>query len=352
VATVQASPVMPMNKKATIEKMCSIIEEASRNGAQLIVFPETFISTYPNWSIDLQNPVEWAKNLFHLTKEAIEIPGEETEFLGKYAKKNGVCLCIGVNEKVKKYDGMLYNSLVFIGPDGQVIGRHRKLLPSNREKTFHHRGDGVDIKAVYETHLGRIGGLICYEHLQPLLKYAMYAQGEQVHCACWCGWPHYPPPGRSNKHVIDATSRSYALEGQCFVVLSSLYIPENLGEKSGLGNAAWAFFGGSGIINPAGEYLAGPVYDEEAILYADIDLSLIPMRKAAIDTTGRDTRWDILNLNISDSVYTPYKMANQNEMIEQKKSTEIIGLLNSVDRITSKVDELSNKLDNLIKKES
>jgi len=351
VAAVQASPILPMNKKATIDKVCSLIQEAGKNGAQLVVFPETFVPMYPNWSIDLQNPGEWVKNLFHLTKEALEIPGEETKILGDATKRAGVYLCLGVNEKVKKYDGMLFNSLVFIGPDGKVLGKHRKLLPSNREKVFWHRGDGVDIKAVYETDLGRIGGLICYEHLQSLLKYAMYAQGEQVHCACWPGWPHYPPPGRSNKQVIDAASRSYALEGQCFVVVSSFYVPKQLGEKAGLGNAAWFFFGGSGIINPSGEYLAGPVYDEETILYADIDLSLIPIRKAAVDTTGRDTRWDILSLNIYDGSYVPYREVSQIEMMGRREPNSFGELISSIERMTSKFDDLISKLEGVIKKD-
>ncbi len=351
VAAVQASPVLPMNRKATIDKACNLIEEAGKSGAQLVVFPETFVPMYPNWSIDLQNPTEWVKNLFHLTKEAIEIPGQETEILGKATKKAGVYLCLGVNEKVKTYDGMLFNSLVFIGPDGGIIGKHRKLLPTNREKVFWHRGDGVDVKAVYETHLGRVGGLICYEHLQPLLKYALYAQGEQVHCACWPGWPHYPPPGRSNKHVIDVVTRSYALEGQCFVILSSLYVPRQMGQKAGFGNAAWAFFGGSGIINPSGEYLAGPVFDQEDILYADIDLSLIPIRKAAVDTTGRDTRWDILSLNINDGNYVPYRELAQAEMMERKETITFSDLINSVGRMNSTVDDLVTRIDALIEKD-
>ena len=350
-AAVQASPVLPMNRKATIDKACTLIEEAGKNGAQLVVFPETFVPMYPNWSIDLQNPTEWAQNLFKLTKEAIEIPGQETELLGKAAKKASVYLCIGVNERVKRYDGMLFNSLVFIGPDGGIIGKHRKLLPSNREKVFWHRGDGADVKAVYETDLGRVGGLICYEHLQPLLKYALYAQGEQVHCACWPGWSHYPPPGRSNKHVIDVVTRSYALEGQCFVILSSLYVPKQVGEKAGLGNAAWVFFGGSGIINPSGEYLAGPVFDQEDILYADIDLSLIPIRKAAVDTTGRDTRWDILNLNISDGVYVPYRELDQTELAEKKEPITFSDVINSMAKMASKFDDLANKIDAVIEKD-
>ena len=306
-AAVQASPVLPMDKRATVAKVEDLILEAGRNGAQLVVLPETFIPMYPNWSIDLQNPDQWAIYLKELTRNAVEVPGPEIERLGKAAERAGAYVCLGVNERVALYDGMLYNTLVFLSPDGRLLGKHRKLLPSNREKLFWHRGDGVDIKAVFDTDLGRIGGLICYEHLQPLLKYALIAQGEQVHCASWPGWPRFKN-GRSNVPVIDAASRAYALEGQCFVVISAMYVPEEYGRaKSGFDNAGWAFFGGSGVINPAGEYLVGPLYDEEGILYADIDLEKIVLRKAAVDTTSRDTRWDILSLKVNDeSVYLPF----------------------------------------------
>lgn len=307
VATVQASPVLPMNKQATLEKAIDLLEEAGRNGAKLVVFPETFIPMYPNWSVDLQNPNEWARNLVDLTLQSVEVPGPELEDLGKAAERAGAYVCIGVNERVPRYDGMLYNSLALLGPDGALIGKHRKLLPTNREKVFWHRGDGVDVNAVWDTELGRVGGLICYEHLQPLLKYALIAQGEQIHCASWPGWPNFKN-GRTNVHVIDAVSRTYALEGQCFVIVSCMYVPEEYGrEHSGFGNAAWAFFGGSGIIGPAGEYLAGPLLGEEGILYAEVDLEKILMRKAAVDTTSRDTRWDILSLKVNDdSVYLPF----------------------------------------------
>jgi hypothetical protein len=123
-----------------------------------------------------------------------------------------------------------------------------------------------------------------------------------------------------------------------------------MGQKAGLGNAAWAFFGGSGIINPSGEYLAGPVFDREDILYADIDLSLIPIRKAAVDTTGRDTRWDILNLNIYDGDYVPYRELPQAEMMENKESVTFSDLMNSVGRMRSTVDGLVTKMDALIEK--
>jgi predicted amidohydrolase len=305
-AAVQASPVLPMNKQATTEKICDLLQEAGKNGAKLVVFPETFLPMYPNWSVDLENPTEWPRNLMNLTKEAVEIPGPEIARIAEVARQVRTYVVLGVNEKVRPYDGMLYNTQVFIGDDGRLLGRRRKLLPSNREKVFWHRGDGVDLRAVYETGIGRIGGLICYEHLQPLFKYSLIAQGEQIHCAVWPGWPNYPN-GRSNVQVIDAAMRAYALEGQCFVVAASMYVSPEDGQKAGFGNASWTFFGGSGILNPSGEYIAGPSYNKEEILYGEIDLDLILIRKAAIDTTGRDTRWDVVNLNLNaDSQYTPF----------------------------------------------
>ncbi len=294
-AAVQASPVLPLDCRATIDKVCALIEEAGRTGARLIVFPETFVPMYPNWSIDLSRPGDWALHLRDLAREGVEVPGPEMAEVGRAARSADAYVMLGVNERVPRYDGMLYNTQVFLGPDGDIIGRHRKLLPSNREKVFWHRGDAIDLQAVWDTRLGRIGGLICYEHLQPLFKYALMAQGEQVHCAGWPGWPDFQG-WRSNRHVIDAVSRTYALEGQSFVVASCVYVPPEYGERAGFANASWTFFGGSGILNPSGEYLAGPAYDQETILYADLDLSLIPVRKAAIDTTGRDTRWDVARL--------------------------------------------------------
>jgi predicted amidohydrolase len=311
-AAVQASPVLPMNKRATVEKVCALTREAAENGASLVVFPETYIPTYPNWSVDLENPTEWPRNLLQLTREAVEVPGPEIAQIAEVARQCNTYVVLGVNEKVPLYDGMLYNTLVFIGADGQLIGKHRKLLPSNREKVFWHRGDGVDLNAVYQTGIGRIGGLICYEHLQPLFKYALIAQGEQIHCSVWPGWPNYPN-GRTNTHVIDAAIRSYALEGQCFVVAASMYIDPEYGAQAGLGNASWSFFGGSGIVNPAGEYIAGPVYNKEEILYGEIDFDQIIIRKAAIDTTGRDTRWDVVNLNVAaHSQYMPVAELRRN----------------------------------------
>lgn len=348
VAAVQAAPVYPLDKKATTEKACRLIEEAGRNGARLIVLPETFIPTYPNFSIDLQNPTEWPRNLVAYTRHSIKVPGEETALLGEAARRAGAYVCIGVSERTRLYQGMLYNSQLFFGPDGSLLGKRRKLLPSNREKIFWHRGDGIDLRCTFETDLGRIGGLICYEHLQPLFKYALIAQGEEVHCACWPGWPNFEG-GRTNVPIVDVSSRAHAVEGQCFVVIASLYVPPEVGGRSGFGNASWTFFGGSGIVGPSGEYLVGPVYEREITLYADIDLDLIPLRKAAIDTTGRDSRWDVIRLNFKEVFYPPFSGGSD---LEQKVN-EGIGLPARLSKgqpgeVADRLERLAERLERLL----
>lgn len=342
VAAVQVSPILPMNKQKTLSLVCDIICEAAAHGAKLIVFPECYFPMYPNWSIDLQNPNEWALNLRELTYNSIQIPGPETDQICKVAKEKEIFVILGANEVVESSDGTLYNSLVFIGPSGKIEGRHRKLFPSNREKVFHARGDASGLM-VHHTSMGRIGGLICYEHLQPLLKYALIAQGEQIHCASWPGWPNFPN-GRSNIHVIDTISRAYALEGQCFVIVSSLYVPETMSEKAGFGNASWSFFGGSGIINPSGEYIAGPLYDQEGIVYGDIDLSHIPLRKAAIDTTGRDSAWETINMNIDPSPRYPIHWKNNKSKISNRDTEEEISeMLKNMEERLQSLEKSSNK---------
>lgn len=314
VAAVQASPVYPINKQASLNKVCSLIKEAGQKGARLIVLPETFVPAYPNWSIDLSNPGEWSRNLLQLTRNAVQIPSPDLSKVSDAAKKAKSYICLGVNEYIPRYEGMLFNSLVFIGPDGKVIGKHRKLTPSNRERCFWSRGDGTTLR-VYDTQIGRIGGLICYEHLQPLLKYMLICQGEQIHCASWPGWPNFPD-GRNNKSIISVASRQYALECQCFVVLSSMYVPPEMAEKANLGNASWTFFGGSGIINPEGEYIAGPVYDQETIVYGEIDLDQIVLRKAAVDISGKDNRWDIMRIEINAQPNVPFTGTFGSQLLE------------------------------------
>jgi predicted amidohydrolase len=357
VAAVQTLPVLPMNKKATVEKACSLIEEAGNQGAELIVFPEGFIPMFPNWSMDMQIENEWSDLLTEMILNSIEIPGEETKALGGAAQKAGAYVCMGCNEIMENYVGVLYNSLVFLGPDGNVISHHRKLTPSHRERVVHARGNAEDLFHVVETRIGRIGGLICYEHLQPLFKYALMTQGEQIHCACWAGWPGFPPPGRSNFPIGDFASRAYAIEAACFVVLAAPWVPPDLRAKydkegyAGMKNAHWGFIGGSGVINPVGEYIAGPLVDDEGIVYAEIDLMEITKRKCYIDPVGKDSRWDVIRLDTEEGHFSPYvtgfpKIKNESQQAvtySNKKESEK-GLLND---LNAQIKKLSKEIENL-----
>jgi predicted amidohydrolase len=345
---VQASPVFPLSRKKCTEKVLDLMSMAEKEGSRLIVFPETFISGYPNFSIDLQTPNEWQENLRNLLLESVFINGPEIQMIAKHAKDLGMHVSIGVNERVKEYSARLYNTQVFINADGKIIGSRRKLLPTNREKVFWTPGDGADLQ-VYDTELGKIGGLICYENLQPLFKYALMAMGEEIHCASWPGWPNYKN-GRTNKHVIDAASRQYALEGQCFVVVSCMYVPNSSVPEGLFGNAAWAYFGGSGIVNPMGEYVVGPVYDEETMLHGEIDLSLNLLRKSLFDITGKDQRWDVIQLAWNKKSHGPFYQnaqkgdatcSDSNESLEDKIETqknEIADLKKIVEEMRLKIN--------------
>lgn len=306
---VQASPVLPLSRQKTTEKVMDLMSKAAKEGSQLVVFPETFIPTYPNFSIDLQRPNEWQENLRYLHSESVFVPGPEMEMIAKQAKDLGLHVSLGINERVREYSARLYNSQVFIDNEGKIMGVRRKLLPTNREKVFWTAGNGTDLQ-VYDTKLGKIGGLICYENLQPLFKYALMSMGEEIHCCCWPGWPEYKK-GRSNRHVIDAAIRQYALEGQCFVVNSCIYIDNNSVPPNFFGNAAWVYFGGSGIVNPMGEYIAGPVYEKETMVHGEIDLSVNLLRKSLFDILGKDQRWDVIQLAWNKKSHGPFYQETQ-----------------------------------------
>lgn len=292
-AAVQAAPVLPMDKAKTTEKICDLISTIKAEKADLVVFPETMLPMFPVFSLDLNRQNEWCCALKELTEQSVYIDGDEINKVAKAINSAQAYVVLGISEREGAAN--LYNSQVFFDPNGKIIGRRRKIFPSNREKAIWASGSGADIQ-VLDTNIGKIGGLICYEHLQPLLRYANMSLGEQIHCAAWPGWPHVDG-FRSNKHVIDASARQYALEGQCFVIISSLYIPpSNIPEEQML-NSSWAFFGGSGIIRPNGEYTAGPIYDKEAILYGELDLDEILLRKTLIDTVGRDMRQEIFHFS-------------------------------------------------------
>ena len=290
-AAVQMAPVF-LNKDETIGKVISLIDEASSNGASLIVFPETTIPCYPYWPKDLGS-IEGRKLVLDaytvLYKNSVEIPSIDTEKLGRAVKKAGSYVVIGVNERD---GGTLYNTIIYFGKKGEILGKHRKLMSIDSEKCIWGMGGAEDLK-VLDTDLGKIGGFFCYEHHLTLARYAMFQKGEQIHAGLWAGHGFVKP-------TMDFASKQYAFEGQVFVIVSSGYINEDMIPDSFplKKNTLWDYPGGSGIINPRGEYIAGPVYGKEDIVYADIDTDIIIRAKAVIDAAGHFSRPDILELHI------------------------------------------------------
>lgn len=292
-AVVQASPVF-LDRKATTEKACRLIREARKNGARLVAFPEAWIPTFPHWPRALPkgerdlSQEAWVK----LYQESVEIPGAETQALGDAAKEAGCYVAIGVNERSNEAGATLYNTLLFLNDQGHILGKRRKLLPTYEERCCWGAGDASDLP-VLETSLGKVGGLICGEHYHPLLRHALALKGEQIHIAVW-------PKGAHLDLTADILTRSHALESQVYVLKAcGLLSPEGVPDDFPLkGRTLWNVNGGSGIIGPDGNYLAGPVYNEEAILYAEIDPVKILKEKWKVDTVGHYSRPDVLELVI------------------------------------------------------
>ncbi len=304
-AAIQAAPYQ-MNTPATIEKACRLIDEAASRNARLIVFPELFVSGYPN-VVPMRSGDEeavpvtrdgksWLDYWTEFTRAAICVPGKETEELGKAAAKAGAYIVIGVNERDENFGPgtAVFNTLVLIGPDGKYIGKHRKLVPTFHEQLYHSRGDGSDLR-VFPTDLGNVGMTICYEHLQPLMKFSYFAMGEQIHCAAWPGCPDAPV---SIRHIVDTASTQYAIEGGVFVIVASQVASPDPDSHFHFCASGWKYFGGSAIINPLGLHLAGPLYGEEGTLVAEVNLQDIGRAKAIVDITGINSRPDVFSLNV------------------------------------------------------
>lgn len=304
-AAVQAAPVF-LDREATVEKACRLIEEARDNGAEYMVFPETFIPAYPYWASSVApswqgERGESTRNVFvQLFNNSVEVPSPATEALCRAARKARSFLVVGINEREAGFGhGTLYNTLLYIDDGGEIMGTHRKLIPTSFERLVWGRGDGSGLR-VFPTRIGRLGGLICFEHHMSLSKYAMYSKGEQIHAAVW-------PAQSSLNPIIDAACRQYAYEGQTFVVvacgvINPELVPDTFELKS---QTRWNSNGGSAIISPQGAYLGGPLYEKEGIVYADIDLELVTRAKCMVDTVGHYARPDVARLMLNEEYMAP-----------------------------------------------
>lgn len=296
-AAVMASPVF-LDRDATTEKACSLIAEAARVGARLIAFPEVYIPGYPYW-IWLMTPTQGAPYFLDLYKNAVEIDSPTVRKLGQAARAANAYVVMGISERD---GGTLYNTLVYFNDRGDVIGRHRKLQPTHVERSIWGRGDGSDLR-VFDTEIGKISGLICWEHTMDLTRYTLIAQGEQIHVAAWPGTSTvtHNPHSRIFNAVTEAAARHHALAGQTFVVNVQSPVGVDMVGRMGFKDKADMIVEGGGwsaIIGPDGQIIGGPLIGKEGIIYGEIDLEQIILMKYACDSAGHYARPDVLHLSV------------------------------------------------------
>ena len=305
VAAVQAAPVF-LDRDASVELACQRIAEAGQQGAQLAVFPETWLPGYPVWFDVAPGAALWdhppAKEVFvRLVANSVDVPGPVTARLGEAAAAAGCAVVLGIHERVTAGGATtLYNTIVYVDTDGRLLGKHRKLVPTYAERLIWGQGDGSTLAAV-DSGLGRLGGLVCWEHWMPLARHTMHVAGEQIHAALW--------PDVNDLHHL--ASRHYAFEGRCFVlavgaVLRRGQLPSDLALFADIpGNPDDLLLrGGSAIIGPDGNYLAGPLGAEEEILLADIDLAHIAAESLTFDAVGHYARPDVFTVTVDDTPKT------------------------------------------------
>ena len=294
VAVVQAAPIA-FDTPRTLEKAADLAADAAREGAALTMFPEAFVSAYPRglgFGAVVGSRTAAGREQFRLYWEsAIDIPGPDLDRLGAIARDNATHLVIGVIERA---GGSLYCTVVFFAPDGRYLGKHRKLVPTASERLIWASGDGSTIP-VFPTAIGRLGGVICWENYMPLLRTAMYAKGVEIYCA----------PTADARDTWISTVRHIAQEGRCFVLSCNQFArrsdyPSDYQTDFGDDPDTVLCRGGSCIIGPLGEIMAGPNYDGETILKADLDLADLARSRLDFDAVGHYARPDVFQLYVNE----------------------------------------------------
>ncbi|WP_315766398.1 MULTISPECIES: carbon-nitrogen hydrolase family protein [unclassified Bradyrhizobium] len=300
-AAVQASPVY-LNASATAEKAASLLREAAANGARLVAFPEVFVPGYPYWNW-ITDPVTGSAWFEKLVKASVLVPGPEVDIVRKAARDANCYVVLGINERSPVSLGAIYNTLVFIGPDGALLGKHRKLVPTWAEKLTWTDGDGSSLR-VYDTEIGRLGGLACGENTNTLARFALLGQGELVHVASYISLP-VAPPDYDMAEAIKLRAIAHSFEGKIFTIVSCSTVSEEIiaametvvpDARGRLQRKSSAF---SGIIGPDGRLVGDPLIDDEGIVYADIDLERCIQPKQMHDIIGHYNRFDIFNLRVN-----------------------------------------------------
>jgi predicted amidohydrolase len=298
IATAVQHPPVFLDLPKSIEKACDLITQAGREGASLIVFPETWLTGYPLWFDLAPGAALWdsdeANQVYQrLFENSPSLGHPAIQQLGKAAQSAGAILVMGLHERA---GSTLYNTTLYIGTDSQIMGYHRKLVPTYSERLIWGRGDGSTLE-VFDTPLGRLGGLICWEHWMPLARYTYHAQGEQIHIAQW--------PTVKSMHQI--ASRHYAFEGRCFVIAAGTVLHRDELSSSGLAlfdqisdqEDGLLMRGGSCIFGPDGELLAEPLFNQPGLISAEIDLDKAVTKGMTLDVVGHYSRPDIFTLQVN-----------------------------------------------------
>lgn len=348
---VGAAQIAPrfLDKLGTIKRIGQTLEEAAQLGLDLVVFPETFLSAYPYWrgAVSVRRETEL---IVAMQREAVRIPSEDTDQLGEMARRANVNCVIGLNELDDRPGSLtMYNTLLVFGRDGRLLGRHRKLVPTHSERVYWGMGDARDIRA-FDMDIGRVGGLICYEHHVTLLRAAMAIRGEELHVSVWPGWwgmdGHLGakrPEAGSRGCDVEPAVKAHAIENSVFVVSSSWYLPaaEIPAELTDVMKYNLAV-GGSCIVNPSGLFTREPVFERETIVWAEIDQTERRLAKAYFDSVGHYSRWDLLQLVIREEGWEPSRVPDPSpaRMREAADRHEV-----RLDRLEGMVADIARRLE-------
>ncbi|PSB18504.1 Nit6803 family nitriliase [filamentous cyanobacterium CCP1] len=320
-AAVQISPVL-FSREGTTEKVLQTIADAAKQGVQLIVFPETFVPYYPYFSF-VQPPVLMGKEHMRLYEEAVAVPSPVTDAVSRAARSYGMVVVLGVNERDH---GSLYNTQLVFDADGSLRLKRRKITPTYHERMIWGQGDGTGLTTV-KTAIGQVGALACWEHYNPLARFTLMAQHEQIHCSQFPG----SLVGQVFTEQIEVTIRHHALESGCFVVNSTGWLsPEQVQQITPDEKLHRVLSGGcfTAIVNPEGTLLGTPITEGEGMVIADLDFSLITKRKRMMDSVGHYSRPDLLQLNLNTQSWN--SLEAQQAMVQRQGQTANGGIENTV----------------------